>query len=79
MSINDLLNDGATSYILLRAAGVNNPMFGRTRAELQRIDYWCAYFSKNPMPTHDGEDDFILTAGPTEDTWVLKKVMAIAA
>jgi hypothetical protein len=72
ITLDELLSDGATSYLILRAAGVTAPMFGRSGQETRRVKCWLIYFSKseNPLPTHDGRDDAVLIADG--DSWTLK-------
>ena len=72
VTMDELLGDGATSYLILRAAGVTAPMFGRSRQEVRRVSCWLIHFSKanNPLPTHDGFDDAVLIENG--DSWALR-------
>jgi hypothetical protein len=77
VTIDELLGDGATSYLILRAAGVTAPMFGRSRQEVRRVSCWLIHFSNNPLPTHDGFDDAVLIANG--DSWSLRIRQTVAA
>jgi hypothetical protein len=79
VTIDELLADGATSYLILRAAGVTAPMFGRSAQENRRVRSWLIHFSKsdNPLPTHNGWDDATLIADG--NSWSLRVKTSITA
>lgn len=62
VALEDLLSDEDAALYLRRASGADIRSGYHPRTVEQRaFGRWFAYFSRHPLPTHDGRNDLVVT------------------